>query len=195
MQVADGIMKNLSQFPEEDMGVYLKEIADVIIGVDHKLAHTQAHIQLASRGADKAAAQQLNQWSVATSKINKMQDRIEQMLNDAQKKRIEESRARNGADPKVQHLKEMYALEEEHEAQMLAYDLQKSQSKGEQLRNNSAANHQLKQNLEVVRAQHQMTLDTLVATARAKQDQIKTEAKLNETQSKKAKNLNGSRKN
>lgn len=149
LEAAFKLMGSLDSFGQ-DKGVILKTIQDMLIGVDNKLAHARAHLQVASRSRDKGRQARIKQFEQAIAGLNRAQDQLEQQLNEALQARAQEQPAQE--PPEVAHKRTMYQLEEEHTARMLAFDSQKQQSKAEQLRQQSAANTVHKQRLETYKA-------------------------------------------
>lgn len=166
IEMAGKILQGMSQLPKADAGIYLKQIQDILIGVDNKLAHASAHIQIASEDQSKSKQAELSALAQQIGSINKAQDDIE-----AQIAAIQEQRAASGgadADAELTHKQKMFALVEEHEAQMLALKYQNAQVKGEQLRIQSQENAANKNELNTQLAIHKANVEQIKAAATIK---------------------------
>lgn len=164
LQAAQGLLQNLGQFPPSDHGVYLKTIQDISIGIDNKLSHAQAHVKAASRTTDKRKQATLKQFAFQIQQVNRQQDMLDKTLMQMMEARAAEQQPQQ-EPPEIQHKRTMNALIEEHEARMMAMDYQKAEAKGEQLRNNSAANTEHKQQLENLKTVESIKRDTMKAAA------------------------------
>lgn len=173
------LFSNVQSLIPDDIGVYLNTVTDMLVGIDNVGGHTLAHLQLASQGANQVQIQQLNQWRGQLTDLNSQQDQLSAALDKTQTQRLQEARERNGVDPELQHKEAIFKLEEEHKAQMLAFDFQEKQLKGEQLRSQSAQNSELKNLLQVQKAE----TDKQIAIIKAQVDTIKKEG-ANETDNK-----------
>lgn len=162
LAVAQQLFEGIPQMPKGDEGIYLKQVMDILIGIDNTLAHAQAHMQMASREQNPAKQQEIQQMAGQMNQINKVKDGLEQALNQAQQARMDGG-AGTEEELKFSHQQKMNALIEEHEAQMLAFDMQKNMQKSQQqlqIKDNKA---QHDMNLKTVATQHGAALDEIVA--------------------------------
>lgn len=181
MSIAESLFKNRGQLNPEDDGVVLATIGDALIGIDNIGSHAVAHIQQASGSPNPEVKQQLQEFSQGLQEINRRQDQLEQVVGEVQAKRQQEGMERTGQDPEMNHKQRMYALEEEHTAKMLGFDEQKAVGKAEQLREQSARNSDLKNQLKVHEAAADSAARSIKTSAEIQNDRIKAIAKANET--------------
>ena len=161
MAMAATIVQNLEAIPDKDRGAYLLKVQDILAGVDNKLAHAQAHIQLASSTQNKATKGELTQYAQQINSLNKAQDDIQSQVNKAIEERAGGQESDQAAE--LSHKAKMFQMEEAHTKQLLDLKMQQAQDKGEQLRQNSAMNADHKMNLETAKAYHQAQLKDIEA--------------------------------
>lgn len=184
LQKAGQYFHSLSQLNPEDIGIHLKTIQDLLIGIDNEMAHTMAHIQMAARVKKsglplaKAKLVQLKQFGQQMQQINKAKDDLEKQLSQMQQARMKEAQQKTGQDPKVAHQQRMWQLEEEHAKTMNQLDLDRNETKGEQLRNNSAKNAEHKRNLETLKVADEVSKDDVVHAVKVGQKVREHEANL-----------------
>lgn len=147
LQQAAAIFQSLDQLPAQDEGIYLKSVQDTLIGIENKLAHTQAHIQMISSEGNKAKLSEIQVWTGRIQQINGQYDKLHAALAEKQQARMQQGVQGKPEDPDIQKKREMAQLDVEHKATTLALDEARSKQKAEQLRENSAANAEHKRNL------------------------------------------------
>lgn len=161
LQKAQALFQGMSQMPSVDVGIILKTIEDILIGVDNKLAHTVAHINMAKKSRDPKKKQMMDIFLQKISQLNAAHDKFDKILSQMQEKRLRESQQQDGTDPKLKHEEAMYALRESHAKNMMDMESQTHATKADQLRNQSAMNTRQKMGLEQELAQHKAALASL----------------------------------
>jgi hypothetical protein len=159
LSIVEQIFQNMGQLNPDDAGVLLHSITDQLIGIDNIGGHTAAHIELVNQSASKQVKAQLQQMVIRLNNVNKGQDKMENIIGEVQKKRLNEARQNNGQDPEFNHKQRMYALEEEHAANLSALKYNDATMKGDQLRNQSAQNSQHKNRLQEENAKTKANLE------------------------------------
>lgn len=149
LQAVGRYLQGLGQLNPEDLGIHLKSIQDQLIGIDNKLAHTAAHMQLAGRDKkNKAKMMQLKKFAQGIQQINKAKDGVEKQVAQIQQSRMKQAQQKGAQqDPELTHMQRKWQMEEEHLAKMNQLDLQRHEQKGDQLRQQSALNADHKRNL------------------------------------------------
>lgn len=158
LQKASQYFQNLNQFNPDDVGIHVKTIMDMMIGLDQVLAHSRAHIQISAQGASQAQQEELKGYANALNQLAAMQDKLQQAVDEAEKARLQAAQEKNGTDPKAAHEARMNDIEYAHAQRMFEIDTQKAISKGDQLQQQSAENAQTKLLLEVAKTQQEMAL-------------------------------------
>ena len=183
LDIAGKLFNARQQLPQVDDGIILAQIEDILVGVDHKLAHTQAHIMLAKKSGNKAKVGVIKQAEDQIAQLNAQQDQLINMVSEAKQQRAGLA-VQPQSNPDEDHKRTMNQLIEEHEARMLALDYQKAQMKGEQLRENSQRNTEHKQALEDIktaaeirRENDKAAADSLIKARTAKSDEQTSKSK------------------
>jgi hypothetical protein len=165
--VAERIFQMLQELPKEDHGAYLKSVTDTLIGVDNKLAHTTAHVQLAARDEQQNKKADLAVFVQKMGEIQKRQDKVEKVIGEVQQARLQESREKNGTDPELSHKEAMYAIEYEYKVKNLELDYMKAQMQVDSHMQNSAR-----------MTEHKNMLATSQAVTKSRIEVIKSQATL-----------------
>lgn len=172
IQTAAKLFQSISQFPSSLHAVYMKSIQDILIGIDNKLSHAQAHMQLALKDKNKNKLNQLKALAARIGNINKMQDQIEHNLMEAMKS-LPDAQPQSSQQMDLAHKQSMYQLEQEHAATMLAFDAQRSRSKAEQLSQQSKDRAEVEAQIKANRAELENYLATLKAATEIKTKRLK----------------------
>ncbi len=184
LQRAEAMLANISQFPDDEHGSLLRIIGDISIGVDNKLAHARAHLTFVGKSRNQKIISQLTAFSRAIQEVNSRQDDLERQLNRISEERMRKANENAPEDPKIAHAQAMYQLKETHEAQMMAMEFQKAQMKGQQLRDNSEENHQLRNRVAVAGAQTKAQIEVEKARAQVQTSRIKSNGSKKSTEKK-----------
>lgn len=177
MKAALSLFQNLQSMGEAVKAPLLFSIQDILIGIDNKLAHSQAHIQFALKDANKNKKAQLDAIAARIGILNRQQDELENNLTKLIQALNDQAQPSSGNDLEFEHKKRMFDLEASHAAQMLAFDAEKQRSKAEQLAlqsaDRAALEAQIKQRqadldnfIKVTTAQANMTVNSIKSTGR-----------------------------
>lgn len=160
LELANGLMQSIPQTIEPDQGIIFHKIADLLIGIDNIGAHIYAHQQVAGR---LGGAERIKPFIDRLAQVQRITDEIANQLDEAQSARIKEHQEKFGQNPELANKQRVLDAEYEHTVRMNQIAQETSLQKAEQLREQSAINSVVKQELERIRKENKEYLDRLVA--------------------------------
>jgi len=170
MQMAMRLYQSLAGMPKDDAGVYLLKIQDILLGIDNKLSHSQAHAHIASRDKNPHVQAALAQAGQQMQAIQQSQAQLERAISQAQKARADESQQKEQgmqASPEMQHALVMYKMKEEHAQNMLNLEMQ-----------TFAANQAARIQAHGENALHKQAIESTLAQEQLKTQQLSDSIKL-----------------